>query len=165
LAESSPSPGGLTFRSQGQPTHHMMSKNEEGDYTVNKKVYGGPSPSVLGLLHQLMAKPKGWPVPPAEIVLVNGETEPAAEALGAVDHGHAHAPTTKPPWLHGKMAKAQADGLLQKDGDPKAGRFLVRTHASEEGVYLLSIMFKGQPTHHKCAKEEQTNGYTINNKQ
>ena len=49
-----------------------------------------------------------------------------------------------------------------------AGRFLVRKTSAEQQkdgkMFILSVCYKGKPTHHMVTKDEQTGGLKINNK-
>ena len=49
-----------------------------------------------------------------------------------------------------------------------AGRFLVRKTGAkqqEDGkMFILSVCYKGKPTHHMITKDDQTGGLKINNK-
>ena len=48
---------------KGKPTHHNIAKNEEGMYTINKKLVGGEHDRVTSLIKHLSNKVPGWPVP------------------------------------------------------------------------------------------------------
>jgi len=151
---------------KGRATHHLLSANNEGTWTVNKKVYG-PAGSVAALIELLTSKPPGWPVALGDHVSSDGtnskvksgggapggdgkaaarpDGQPGPSRSGATS-GSIRAP---PGWLHRGMTKEKAEELLAAGKD---GQFLVRS--TKPGAYILSITFRGKPTHHKLAKTD-----------
>ena len=143
----------------------MMGKNDEGNWTVNKKVFGVPQSTLEGAIQQLTTKPRGWPIKPTTCVMTDGSKEPAEKIFKAVGGGGGGGGGEggKPLWLHGKTAKSKADTLLLGGGG-KQGRFFVRPHPNQTDAFIVSIMFKGKPTHHKSEKGED-GFFVINGKQ
>eukprot|EP00045_Choanoeca_perplexa_P011891 m.127608 g.127608 ORF g.127608 m.127608 type:complete len:627 (+) comp15805_c0_seq1:75-1955(+) len=69
-----------------------------------------------------------------------------------------------PKWLFDKITKEQAEELIMNAGG-KDGRWLVRPRPTANGTgdYVLSLVFKGKPTHHLIQKRPD-GVYTINKK-
>lgn len=59
----------------------------------------------------------------------------------------------KPQWLRLKTKRVAAEEMLQELGG-EDGCFLVRGH-KDPSKYVVSVMFKGQPTHHLVAPNEE----------
>ena len=85
-----------------------------------------------------------------------GEREEAEEAGAA-------------PWLHGTVVgKAESETLL-KGGDggvltpSNNGRFLIRKRVNETNQFIMSLVFKGNITHHLIKPDEDGN-LTVNDK-
>lgn len=61
---------------------------------------------------------------------------------------------TQAPWFHGNLSKHGAEILLcDKSGSYEDGIFLVRDH-TQKGQYVLSLNYKGSPTHHLLSLKE-----------
>lgn len=97
--------------------------------------------------------------------MTDGSKEPAEKIFKAVGGGGGGGGGEggKPLWLHGKTAKSKADTLLLGGGG-KQGRFFVRPHPNQTDAFIVSVMFKGKPTHHKSEKGED-GFFVINGKQ
>jgi hypothetical protein len=67
------------------------------------------------------------------------------------------------PWLHSGLSKEAAERLLTTAGLDD-GRFLVRRRAGVAGEYVLSVVYKGAPTHHLVAKGGGDDGALVINK-
>ena len=58
---------------------------------------------------------------------------------------------------HKKINKVKADEILLADGgDGKSGKFLFRTKPKTANDFLLSVIYKGKPSHHTCTFEDGT---------
>lgn len=66
----------LSVNFKGKPTHHLVSKNEDGNFVVNKKTYGGHT-TIENLVNALSVKQAGWPV------LLSTPSAPATAAEAA----------------------------------------------------------------------------------
>ena len=51
------------------------------------------------------------------------------------------------PWLHPKMSNPDASAMLQGNSD---GYFMIRVHNADSSQYVVSVVFRGKPTHHLC---------------
>ncbi len=130
---------------KGRPTHHLVKKNEEGMYTVNKKTYGNHS-KVTALVNQLSQKTAGWPVPLNKPVNREGVAA-AAQAPTAIP-----AATGGGSYVHKGINREQAEALLS-DAGLDDGRFLCR-FGTRPGEFVLCVVYKGRPTHHLMKKGE-----------
>jgi len=158
----------LSIGFKGKATHHICSKNDADIYTVNTKDYGGSQKNIAQLIKYLKTKPPGWPVKFADYVPVDGAASPTKPKAAGGSSGTKKKVSGKgsasPGWLHGAINKEAAEELLGKDPNPnKTGRFLVRKKV-QKGQYVISICFKGKPTHHMIAKDDQ-GVFTVNKKQ
>ena len=149
----------LTVVFKGNPTHHAL-KVEDGAVTLNKKGFGGHG-SIEALLAALSTKQPGWPVgldkplhSPDAAAVQESNTVADSDSEGE-DNG------SDTPWLHGKIDKAAAEALLLADGGAdETGKFLVRSKGAP-GQYIVSVVFKGKPTHHMLS-QEGSGDFTIN---
>ena len=116
------------------------------------------------LIETLKVKVKGWPVPLTDFYANKAAAESSnAGASGGnsnekqqkeAANDAAAAPTSAgTPWLHLKMKKAEADERLTGMGN-KDGNFLVR---GPEDKRVLSVVYKGAPTHHLVKVGEDGN--------
>lgn len=125
---------------KGNPTHHLMQKNENGVMCINKKPYGGHK-TAEGLISQLESKTAGWPVMLDKPV-----------STGAKVKKH-HAPAAGGDvWLHGIITREIAEERVTAAG-LDSGRFLVRTR-EKPGEYVLCVVYKGKATHHLIKVED-----------
>jgi len=160
---------------KGAATHHAIAK-VGGKFAINKKVSDKTS---LGDLLALLAKKNkalNWPVD-----LVSGVVAPGAGATPDArpkserrkserpkserpkserpksERPKSNAPQNDdaaPAYYHGKLKKSDAEArLLADNGSETTGRFLVRDGGTPT-EWLVSVIYKGQPTHHQIVKTE-----------
>eukprot|EP00040_Diaphanoeca_grandis_P028733 m.166808 g.166808 ORF g.166808 m.166808 type:complete len:781 (-) comp31439_c0_seq2:35-2377(-) len=110
---------------KGRPTHHLISPNDDGLLTVNKKLYGEHQ-KVTDLVKWLSVQRPGWPVP-LEFPKGTG--------------GEADGP---PAWLKGKISKEDIAESLQPFEN---GKFAIREHTAPDS-WALCVVYKERPTHH-----------------
>jgi len=141
---------------KGKPTHHLMTVNDDGHITINKKVYK-ETDDIETLVAYLGSKRAGWPVP---------LDKPCPSGGGGGGGGGGGAGTKGTPWLHGEeVTREKSESLLKAGGSVSAsddGRFLIRTR-EEEGQYVLALVFRGKPTQHLIAPNGDGN-LTVNKK-
>ena len=66
-------------------------------------------------------------------------------------------------WLFGKVVKADAEEKLLADGGSGvSGKFLVRQKGADQDNYILSVIYKGAPTHHALARAGEGEEWTLN---
>ena len=153
----------LVFR--GKATQHLIMPNKDGNLTVNKKVYGSPTSDVEQLVTTLAVKPPGWPVELKEFINTSEELVPWGSIGSSSSSVSSSSPPPRPPkalaakapagtpWLHGEITREKSESFLKAGGSLSAsddGRFLIRAH-SEEGQYVLALVFKGKPSQHLIA--------------
>lgn len=62
---------------KNKPTHHLVAKNDDGNYCVNKKVYGAGSSDIVEAISVLQQPTvAGWPVPLLHPVAARGAVAP-----------------------------------------------------------------------------------------
>lgn len=160
---------------KGKPTHHLIGKNEDGIYAINKKTFGDfdkIKPLIMAL-----SKPgvKGWPVQLTKPVNVKGSDEPAAKKAAPKKSEAApkkapakkapakKAGSGKPSWLHGSLSKEEATEVMNKAGC-EPNQFFLRTREGKKDEYVVCVVYKGKPTHHLMAKNPDTGIFMINKK-
>lgn len=143
----------LSIMFKGKPTHHMCSQGDDGYFTVNNKSYDSQATTIKELIEHLQTKPEGWPVRLRSFVPGPTESHEPSTVLKDI---------SAMPWLHERdVNKAKAEDLLKVKGN-QHGLFLVRKH-KDEGKYILSVVYKGNPTHHLC--DATTGPIKVNKKQ
>jgi len=112
---------------KGKPTHHLITKNPEGLYIVNKKPFGNTK-KIVKLVETLSTKCPGWPVPLDKPVNRKGaasaKTAPAAaedddgakEALAAAEKAKEEAQKAKE---EAAAAKAEAENKAKEEAEKK----------------------------------------------
>eukprot|EP00041_Stephanoeca_diplocostata_P006426 m.84770 g.84770 ORF g.84770 m.84770 type:complete len:211 (-) comp16355_c0_seq1:159-791(-) len=76
----------LSLMYKGAPTHHVIARNDDGVWTINKKAFGGHT-DLNDLLAELAVPGvKGWPIP-----LVNPVNNPMSDGDGGDDVAEADA--------------------------------------------------------------------------
>ena len=66
-------------------------------------------------------------------------------------------------WFHESIKKPEADELLLADGGESiAGKFLLRRKGAAENDFILSVIYKGAPTHHAVAREREGKEFAVN---
>jgi hypothetical protein len=167
---------------KGKPTHHKIKAPEGEPASINNAAT--PASGISGLVEHLREKQKYWPVPLTEHILGSAgkiESKPAdpvppalptkaappvptsVESANNEPKATAAAPTAaepptkkenKQPWLHPKMSNDEATVFLENKPE---GHFLLRNHTPDEGIYALSVVYKGKATHHKVRAPEGGN--------
>jgi len=122
---------------KGKPTHHLIGKNEDGIYAINKKTFGDFDK--LKPLIMALSKPgvKGWPVQLTKPVNVQGGSDEPAEKKAAPKKAAAtpkkaaaspkkvpakKAGSGKPAYLHGPLSKEEATGTCAHAAHAAPGR-------------------------------------------
>ena len=121
---------------RGKPTHHLIEKNSNGYFCVNKKQYGGDHTTLAAAVNALKADDlPGWPVPLSLPVSRAGSEEGGGGGGGGGGSGSASTATAStagasagtPSWLHpATVDKAEADAKLAAAGLDD-GRFFARS--------------------------------------
>jgi len=168
----------LVFRNK--PTQHLIATDADGYLTVNKKRYGEHT-EIESLVAAISSDPvpQNWPVRLCEYVSTDGEVasiqggatsaakaspKKAAKAssAGSAKKASSAGSAKKAPWLFEKMSNPEADdklkGKLEEDGS-----FIVRVHNAALSQYVISVIYKGKPTHHLCVASDDKVS-TINKK-
>ena len=60
------------------------------------------------------------------------------------------------------LAIALAELLLEDDGAGTAGKFLVRSKGASTDVFIISVIYKGQPTHHNLVRDGDGEEFALN---
>lgn len=126
------------------PTHHNIAVGEAGDLTINKSPTGAAN--LVELEEFLRTKRKFWPVALTDGVPAGGGSpeKVAPKKLSTGGSG-----TIDSSNYHKALGKAAAeDLLLANGGDAVSGKYLIRKKAKTENAYILSVIYKGAPTHH-----------------
>lgn len=153
----------LIFRDK--PTQHLITRNDEGNLTVNKRAYGNFS--AIGDLVAAISSdpiPKGWPVKLIEGIDKSGEVfSLSGEGKSSISKKAAGSTKKKKvskssssssvgksgqPWLHEKMTNGAASELLSSKTED--GSFIIRVHDASQHQYVISVIYRGKPTHHLC---------------
>jgi hypothetical protein len=173
----------LSLVYRNKPTQHLIAKDGDGYLTVNKKRYGDHTD-----IHSLVAAissdpvPDNWPIRLCEAVSSDGKVseirggvvrskkasakkasvKKAASSAGSAKKASSAGSAKKAPWLHDKMSNPEADAKLKPKID-EDGSFIVRVHNAAQSQYVISVIYRGKPTHHLCvAPDDQVS--TINKK-
>eukprot|EP00043_Microstomoeca_roanoka_P017418 m.181591 g.181591 ORF g.181591 m.181591 type:complete len:157 (+) comp16629_c1_seq2:254-724(+) len=96
---SSPDEFVLSVNFQGQDTHHLLSKNADGYFTINKKAYDLNALTVHEVVEALKGPVKHWPVLLKEFI-------PASEGSDTPDL------IADFPYFHGHINKDTASGIV-----------------------------------------------------
>ena len=155
---------------KGNPTHHTIETDDDGKLLLNKAATGQSTLSDLVEHLRTKGKQPKWPVPLTQGVPGpgggsgggNGGSGGTAAVGGTgvtvVPAGPVVESDADFQFFHGKINKEKAEAKL---GDGSSdGTFLFRAKA-KEGEYLLSVVYKGKPTHHTVANAE-TSTFTLN---
>ena len=66
-------------------------------------------------------------------------------------------------FMHNVMSKDEADKLISDSGPASEGKFFIRRRAPESIVELiLTVIYKGKPTHHLVSQNPVTGLYSVN---
>lgn len=68
--------------------------------------------------------------------------------------------TAPKSYMFGEMTRDESEALVAGKPD---GAFLIRERAEEEG-YIMCVVFRGKPSHHSVAKNNETMAFEINGK-
>jgi len=144
---------------KGAATHHALARESNGaEFTLNKQPTG--ETSIAGVLKAYSQKRPKWPVALTDIVLPDGANGGAPEKSAAAK------PKPKAgglKFLHKGVKKPEADALLlADDGASMSGKFLVRTKGGSSDEFILSVIYKGNPTHHALVREGEGSEFTLN---
>jgi hypothetical protein len=70
-----------------------------------------------------------------------------------------------PSWFHGFLSKMEAEGLLlENDGAGRDGKFLLRSKGMSTDDLILSVIFRGRPSHHSLKRASPGKVYIVNKK-
>eukprot|EP00041_Stephanoeca_diplocostata_P031613 m.988954 g.988954 ORF g.988954 m.988954 type:complete len:1536 (+) comp23994_c0_seq4:216-4823(+) len=147
---------------KGNPTHHMLLK-VDGEYTLNNQPTGHSD--INDVVEHFRAKRPKWPVPLTEGVTY-GKSKAESKRDSGLDQTTSAASSDDSescPFLHMKCSKGNAEQLLlADDGDSVSGKFLVRSKGGSANDYILSVIYKGAPTHHVLAREGPGSEFSLN---
>lgn len=156
---------------KGAATHHMLVREAPGkEFTLNKNPTG--KTTLADVVEHYREKRPKWPVPLKEGVTASGDgggggkspKKPASggsspskpKSNGGGDSGK--------EFFHGPLKKADAESKLSADGGlEKAGKFLIRSKGQSKTDYILSVVYKGAPTHHSLVRESEGAEFKLNN--
>ena len=141
---------------KGSPSHHSIDTDEGGKLLINKTPTGAST--LADLVEHLRTKRPKWPVPLTQGVPgPGGGGAVAATGVAAVTTGPVVESDTEFQYFHGKINKEKAEAKLSGGSD---GKFLFRAKP-KEGEYILSVVYKGKPTHHPVSNAESST-FTLN---
>lgn len=150
---------------KGNPTHHAVSHSGT-EFTVNKQSTG--ETSLAGVVEYLREKRPKWPVPLTDAVLPDGQA-PASTATTSTPAKAAPTPSTSASKgasndvYHTQLDKARAEAMLLEDGGANvSGKHLVRCKGGSTNDFVLSVIYKGTPTHHALVRESEGAEFTLN---
>jgi len=116
-------------------THHLIDRDPDGYWQINKKTYGTECTDLFAFVERLKFPLDGWRVP-----LVRAIRNPELD----------------PEWLHGEMSTEDATEMMNRavDGmtDTEGTFFVRRKPGLSENEIVLCIYYKNKPTHHLCAQ-------------
>lgn len=99
----------------------------------------------------------------------NGATKPPSadrETKPKIGGGGGTKSSGKPPYVYGPLTKAVAEKKLTSfnSGANADGTFLIRRQPNDEdgNNFVLSVIYKGKPTHHKLFRESKSHPWTVN---
>eukprot|EP00035_Acanthoeca_spectabilis_P017724 m.373536 g.373536 ORF g.373536 m.373536 type:complete len:792 (-) comp16690_c0_seq26:7356-9731(-) len=133
-------------------THHSLVKSEiGGEFKLGKELTGFTSLKEV-LIYYREARPK-WPVALTYLVPVRVGVQP-------LDKPSALVPIEEPA-VHVGISKADAEKLLAFATD---GVHLVRTRdeSTPQTKFILSVVYKGKPTHHPLVRPSEGEMFTLN---
>ena len=141
----------ITVTYKGRATHHLVSQDDDGVMAMVNKSGRNRREGFISIwqLVNALKTPQGkwWPVSMNNPVPAGGNPAP-------VDGGGSGGGPTN--WLHPMMTNEKANALLmeQLSGEGKGidGTFLVRVYG--DGLFALSVVYRGKPTHHRTKSGE-----------
>ena len=159
---------------KGNPTHHSLEREDDSaEFKINKQSTG--CTTLEDAVQFLSSKQKAskWPLALTNHVSSSGGgdgSEGGADASAAAAEPQAEpraepaAAGGGPSFFHGPIKKGAADELLLADGgDGVNGKYLVRSKPSAPDTdFILSCIYKGNPTHHALVRPAVDEEFTIN---
>jgi hypothetical protein len=141
-------------------TEHMVALDAGGVTKINRRAYWSGGVSTIGeLVDRLSTQPmpadpasgKVWPAP-----LTEGHNA-STRQWEAVGSGSSVSSGGTPSWLHPvqsgrELTREEAEGIIRA-GELPAGTFAIRER-NLPGEWVLSVAYKGRPTHHLINKTE-----------
>jgi len=158
----------VVFKSKA--THHLIKRNEEGQYIINKKTYGGHQ-KIAQLIKQLKTKTPGWPVvltmPVPNPESQKNATESASEGKGTEPPSKQNSSSSGGGgggggFMAGPISREEAEAAVAVGGLAD-GNFVVRSRVNKPDEYVLCVVYKGKATHHLMGKNEDGN-FVVNKK-
>jgi hypothetical protein len=162
---------------KGAGTHHQLVRTGDGtEFTINKGPCGGAT-TIEAACKFLETKTKKWPLALTDGVPNAAAVEVAASGGGAMAARVAPAPAThaapassgednygdNTEFLWEGLKKDAADELLLADGgDSVSGKFLIRRKGTSANEFILSVVFKGKPSHHQLVRVDEGEVFTLN---
>ena len=181
----------VTF--QGRPTRHLMEKNNDGHFTINRRQYGDFSTieDLVRALSDANTLPQGWPVRLANLVIPDAEVElldsdnadggdvtivaaarPRSPSLAADADGLFPAElidfSIPSEWQNGltsgkEAAVAELMRFKKPETEKIADGICFFEKHAEAGKTVMNVTFKGRPTRHLI--EQNGDGiFTVNRK-
>lgn len=147
-------------------THHMcIRQGDASPYIINKKLDTGCS-SIDDVIAFLRTKRKYWPLELTEGVAIASSESVAPPTTGGVRTETVVERTVIPSFYHGKLGKKAAEQMLLADsGSASQGKFLFRSKADDtETEFIISVIFKGKPTHHNMVRKSPADAFVVNGK-
>jgi hypothetical protein len=156
----------LTVVYKKKPTHHLLMRNENGQWVVR-----GHDVGTWSTMQELVAG-LGEPVPKWPVQLqyphsnssapTEDEAPPPPNRTLKFENVNSSAVDENPPpvWMHGKISNAKAAEILAGSPD---GTFLLRERAAAT-EFALSVVYKGAPTHHMVKQDPASGDWLVNKK-
>jgi len=151
---------------KGAPTHHAAAREAKGEeFSLNKNPTG--CTTLKELAEYLKTKRPKWPVPLTKGVPKDGGGGGGgAKSTPASPQKKSSSGSEDPSGLaffHAGCAKGQAEELLLADGGgEQTGKFLVRPKKGSTDDFILSVIYKGAPSHHNISRPGAGEEFTIN---
>eukprot|EP00041_Stephanoeca_diplocostata_P026653 m.721990 g.721990 ORF g.721990 m.721990 type:complete len:1011 (-) comp23015_c0_seq1:482-3514(-) len=146
---------------KGQPTHHLITKNDDRFLVVNGKQYGEAT-TLQELVDELSSgnTPK-WPVPLAYPIKPESGTPVNSTTAAPPPSENGSKSWSKSDFYHEVTLSKAESGELASNNNTGDGTFLVYPHAG--GNDVLCVVYKGKPTHHLISRKEGV--LVVNNRQ
>jgi hypothetical protein len=159
----------LSVRVEGDKfEHYKLAKDDQGAFTVDQQKTQIPLKTLDSLIDHLAR------VPDCTSVLLYLEDEygttdhnmtmkrqvanqpPSNDFYGSINpqqDSYGSIMNQRPAWLHGKLARGEAEAILAKDRT--AGNFLIRESKAREGTYAISLVIDdGRVEHHSLRMKD-----------
>lgn len=156
---------------KGSATHHKLTRASAGaEFSINGQPTG--QTSIAGVATYLGQKRPKWPVPLTQCVPPDGSgasVQPTASAPKpepAVVAPAAAVPSSSGTseygdHFHGNIPKDKADQLLLANNGAD-GKWLVRSKGDSTDLLILSVIYKGNATHHALVRTGAGEEFTLN---